>query len=85
MKHSPVTARIVIAYTDGSEVSTALIEDICGRRRPLFSCPHRQVVARIAKWTEDNQFDQCETRCERRPSSGTADATNSQSGDSHRS
>ena len=84
MKRSSVTARIVIAYSDGGGVSTAFIEDICDRRRLLFSCPHRQVVERIAKWTEEHQFDQCEIRCERRPSGGTADTANPQSGDSLR-
>jgi hypothetical protein len=84
MIRSPVTARIVIAYREGGKLSTALIEDVYGRRRPLFSCPHGQVVAKIARWTEDNDFDHCEIRCERKPSSGTADAASSQSEDSLR-
>ena len=36
MNRSPVTARIIIAYTERGKLSTALIEDVYGRRRTLF-------------------------------------------------
>ena len=68
MKRSPVTAHVVIVYHQEDEVSTAFLEDDLERRRKLFSCTHRQVVAEIAKWAQEYDYDQCEIRCERNTS-----------------
>lgn len=79
MKHSPVTAHIVITYPKGGGTSAVWIEDVLDRRRYLFSCPHNQVVAAIAGWTEDNEYDQCEIVCEPIAPGHTASAAAQQS------
>jgi hypothetical protein len=64
MKHSPVTAHVVIVYEKENETSTAFLKDVLGRQRELFTCPHRHVVAKIAAWSKLHDYDQCEIHCE---------------------
>jgi hypothetical protein len=64
MEHSPVTAHVVIVYQQKDETSTAFLEDVFGRQRELFTCPHGQVVAKIAAWSKLHDFDQCEIHCQ---------------------
>ncbi len=75
MKHSPITAHIVIVYQQEGETSTAFLEDVLDRQRQILSCPHRQVVAKIAKWAREHDYDQCEIRCEQIPNGQSTETT----------
>ena len=84
MNRSPVTARVVIVYQKESETSTALLEDAIGRQRELFTCPHEQVVAKIAAWAKLHDYDQCEIHCKQILDGPSVETTVPHSDDSHR-
>ncbi len=84
MEHSPVTANIVIVYRKEDETSTVFLEDVLGRQRELFTCPHGQVVAKIAAWSKLHDYDQCEIHCKAILNGSATETTVPQSNDPRR-